>query len=229
MDLKDRYTLLREHNRIPSGVQVPIFGTIDSIVKDRIEKEYYQFTYKGDGFFPGRDIDINPVLSTPEYRRGYCSFKYAVAKVLAPKSIVEIGVGAGNSALAFMNAVPNSTYIGIDNCSKAINDDFNYNKFVFDKMKQLGVDLQYIYIDSKELMYLPEAELVHIDGDHTYSYALNDIKLALNSRALYILIDDAFDPAVMKAAFTALIDNGGGYRWIFFEDTFTGNLLLLKT
>jgi hypothetical protein len=44
----------------------------------------------------------------------YYKLKWAVARVLQPRSILEIGVGYGYSALAFLNASPSARYVDID-------------------------------------------------------------------------------------------------------------------
>src|SRR5258705_8446868 len=51
---------------------------------------------------------------TEQFRIGYACFKYAVARILQPKTIVEIGVGVGVSAMAFL-AGCSAIYMGIDN------------------------------------------------------------------------------------------------------------------
>jgi len=44
----------------------------------------------------------------------YYKTKWAIARVLQPASILEIGVRYGYSAAAFLNACPGATYLGID-------------------------------------------------------------------------------------------------------------------
>src|SRR5215469_18824935 len=44
----------------------------------------------------------------------YYRMKWAIARVLQPRSILEIGVRFGYSALAFLNASPSARYLGID-------------------------------------------------------------------------------------------------------------------
>src|SRR5580692_7612685 len=44
----------------------------------------------------------------------YYRMKWAIASVLQPKSILEIGVRYGYSAVAFLNASPSARYLGID-------------------------------------------------------------------------------------------------------------------
>ena len=44
----------------------------------------------------------------------YYRLKWAIARVLQPKRILEIGVRFGYSAAAFLDACPNATYFGID-------------------------------------------------------------------------------------------------------------------
>src|ERR1700693_6175541 len=47
----------------------------------------------------------------------YYRLKWAIARVLRPQRILEVGVRYGSSAAAFLNACPECTYLGIDNDS----------------------------------------------------------------------------------------------------------------
>src|ERR1700733_10374952 len=47
----------------------------------------------------------------------YYRLKWAIARVLQPRRILEIGVRFGYSALAFLDGAPDATYLGIDNDS----------------------------------------------------------------------------------------------------------------
>jgi hypothetical protein len=62
--------------------------------------------------------------------------KYAIAKIIRPISILEIGFRYGYSAITFLKASENATYLGIDNGS----DTFGENKGAGSWAKQITKD-----------------------------------------------------------------------------------------
>jgi len=65
------------------------------------------------------DIFLNPddpfVIATPLAQlQDYYLFKYRIAALLQPQTILEIGVRYGYSAAAFLAARPTASYIGLD-------------------------------------------------------------------------------------------------------------------
>ena len=204
-----------------------IFGDDIVVVSKKIRGLYPFLDYDHRPFLPERDRDYEYFM-TEEFRKGYACFKYAVASILQPRFIVEIGIGPGIAALAFMHAVPGSLYIGIDNNQRSRDEGFDYTSFVESYMRRLGFNYNFIIEDSKNLTSLPRADLVHVDGNHSFDYAYNDVKLAIKSEAPWILVDDCRDQAVIAATFACINDNNGGYDWSYFEDTWTGNLLLRR-
>jgi len=204
-----------------------VFGDDIVIVSKKIQNLYPFLKYNHMPFLPERDREYKYLL-TEEYRRGYACFKHAVASILQPKVIVEIGIGAGTGALAFMHAVPGAMYIGIDNNSKCRIDGWDFTGFVKDWMEKLGFSYKFIIEDTKKMSSLPQGDLIHVDGDHSFGGAYNDVRLAIKSQAPWVLVDDCRDRAVMAATFAYLNDSDADYDWSYFEDTWTGNLLLKK-
>lgn len=164
---------------------------------------------------------------TEEFRLGYAAFKAAVTEQLQPKTIIEIGVGVGVSALAFLDGCPTATYIGIDNDAECMRDfPVKPSEFV---QGLLGAYGRIWKKDSTKIDRLPPADLVHIDGDHSYEGAYNDVMLAWRSEARWILVDDARDSVVAAATFDALHRKSpGSVDWAYFEDTWTGNILISR-
>src|SRR5258708_3449116 len=87
----------------------------------------------------------------------YASFKRAVALAIQPHSILEIGIGEGVAALAFLEASPiGVTYTGIDN-------DYEYGKkfslrpseYVANLLGERGYHADIIVVDSLDLDELP--------------------------------------------------------------------------
>jgi hypothetical protein len=203
-----------------------VFGDDIVVVSKKIRNLYPFLEYDHRPFLPERDRDYKYLL-TEEYRVGYACFKYAVAEVIQPKVIVEIGIGAGTAALAFMHGAP-GMYIGIDDNSKCRIDGWDFTGFVESWMKMLNFNHRFIIEDTKKMSSLPHGDLVHVDGDHSFASAYNDVRLAIKSEAPWILVDDCRDRAIMAATFAYLNDSGTDYDWSYFEDTWTGNLLLRR-
>jgi hypothetical protein len=204
-----------------------VFGDDIVVVSKKIRDLYPLLKYDHRPYLPERDRDYKYLL-TEEYRKGYACFKYAVAEIIQPGTIVEIGIGAGTSALAFLHAVPGAMYIGIDDNSKCRTDGWDFTGFVDFWMRDLGLRFKFIIEDTKEMKSLPRGDLVHVDGDHSFASAYNDVRLAVKSEAPWVLVDDCRDRAIMAATFAYLNDSGTDYDWSYFEDTWTGNLLLRR-
>lgn len=169
-----------------------------------------------------------PYLMIEEFRVGYACFKYAVAKVIQPRTICEIGIGAGTGARAFTTASPHSHYIGIDDGSKDRGDSchlIDYTRRLFEERNQSH---EIILADSLTLKSAPHVDLFHVDGNHSFTNAFNDTRLACESGSEWILIDDTRDMVVSAAAMMAAYGARGSvmYDWTHFEDTWTGSILL---
>lgn len=157
------------------------------------------------------------------FRRGYAAFKYTVAHVLQPRSIVEIGVCLGLAARAFLEACPQARYTGYDNESGVPGSV----AVVQQALAGFGAEIIYVK-DSRDLRELPLCDLVHVDGCHDYEWAYHDTSLALRA-APWVLVDDARDSQVAAAAFQAVYDwRAGEVEWAHFEDTWTGSILICR-
>ena len=174
---------------------------------------------------PHLPLHLADYYYTDEFMMRYASFKAAVAEQLQPNSIIEIGVGVGVSALAFLYGAPNATYLGIDNDCES-NRDFPVKPSEFVK-KLLGDRGRIEVRDSTTIDRLPQVDLVHVDGAHDYDSCYLDVLLAWRSNARWILVDDARDSVVAAATMDALrFKSPGSVDWAYFEDTWTGNILI---
>lgn len=121
------------------------------------------------------------------YYRG----KWAIARYLQPKRILEIGVRYGYSALAFLNACPSAHYLGIDLDS----DSYGGTKGAIEWARSHTRDYQAEFItgDSQKFDRFPGADydLIHIDGQHDEKGFLHDMEVAIG-QARYILVDGYF-------------------------------------
>lgn len=170
-----------------------------------------------------------PYLMSEQFRVGYACFKYAVSKVIQPRTICEIGVGAGTGARAFLAASPQAHYIGIDDGSKDRGDSVHLIDYTQELLTSRGYSHEIRIADSTTLLNAPKADLFHVDGNHSFANAASDTRLALESGSPWILIDDSRDPVVCAGAFSAIANHHAAqYDWAYFEDTWTGNILLWK-
>jgi 2-polyprenyl-3-methyl-5-hydroxy-6-metoxy-1,4-benzoquinol methylase len=121
----------------------------------------------------------------------YYRDKYAICRMIAPRSILEIGVRYGYSAMAFLSACPEASYLGLDNDS----DTFGGAHGALDwARRQLApFDARVETADTQRLASLPgdRYDLVHVDGQQDGEGTLHDLRLALE-KAKYILVDGIF-------------------------------------
>lgn len=194
--------------------------------------------------FPKSDYDHRPYLPelnppwdkfkeqimTEQFRLGYACFKREVAKVLQPKTIVEIGVGIGISALAFLDGCPKAKYLGIDNDVEEKRDfPVQPTGFVTSLLYHKGYDFGIVQRDSHTLEAFPDADLIHVDGAHDYYSAIQDVILAWRTKSPWILVDDCRDSTVAAAVMWVLHNaHPGSTDWAYFEDTWTGSILISR-
>lgn len=127
-----------------------------------------------------------------EYRKYYRT-KYDICKEVSPKSILEIGVRAGYSAISFLSACPDASYVGVD--AENGTHGGKGGPWMWWAQKILrDFNVQFVKADSQTLSELPGGpyDLIHVDGDHTTAGALHDMNIALNSLASggIMLVDD---------------------------------------
>jgi len=200
---------------------------IDTVSEAKVAIDRVEFTYDHRPYLDPFDEAFS-AKNTDDYRRRYACFKYAVAKVLRPRTIVEIGVGSGVSALAFLHARPLLRYIGLDIGEWSARLGKPFLETVRAKLSALQFDFEILEGDSQLIDTMPECDLVHIDGNHTSEAVYHDMLSAWNSGAKWILCDDACDPAVGAGIFRALqvgLDRGS-VDWAYFGDTWSGDILI---
>jgi hypothetical protein len=92
----------------------------------------------------------------------YYRLKWAIARVLQPRMILEIGVRFGYSAATFLDACPAAAYLGIDNDS----DTFGAQRDAIRWARHItrGTNAEYLMVDSQQLHELPGGpyDLIHI-------------------------------------------------------------------
>ena len=178
---------------------------------------------------PGDPLPCEP------WMEAYYQVKFDVAKALQPASICEIGVRAGYSALAFLQACPRAQYLGLDSDEGMFGGITGYLQEARARLEPYNAvvmrcDTQDLPLDPETAAVMQGYELFHIDGDHSFKGALNDLWLAHNMGARWILLDDYdFSPEVrragqtftqmLRAHYTTEYKGDGGHR---------GNLLYTR-
>jgi len=219
-----------EHVEAPARSEL-LFGDELIVKADQIRRIYKWLSYDHKNRLPYAALkqEFGWVVSE-EFRKSYACFKYAVAIVLQPKTIIEIGVGAGISALAFLAACPEASYLGIDlDTQESFYDLGEATK----KIASVSRSTRILSVDSRSLQPedLPKvSDLFHIDGGHDFETAKNDMMLAWKSESKWILVDDANDSSVAAGVFSAIVEVPHGKTdYAYFEDTWAGNLLFRRT
>jgi 2-polyprenyl-3-methyl-5-hydroxy-6-metoxy-1,4-benzoquinol methylase len=121
----------------------------------------------------------------------YYRLKWAIARVLKPERILEVGVRFGYSARAFLEACPNAAYFGIDNDSEESGGEKGAIEWARRATEQF--DANYLIADSQQLEEFPGGpyDLIHIDGQQDGAGSIQDLRKAL-PKARHILFDGYF-------------------------------------
>lgn len=161
-----------------------------------------------------------------EQARQYYAVKAAIAHWLQPNAVLEIGVRAGYSALAFYLGCEFAEYVGID----SNRGDWGGVKGYIDHAR-VSVPNAHIYVfDTQRLVDIrklmpPGPVLAHVDGDHGWAGAKHDITLCLDGGADYIVVDDYYHiPAVRAAADDVVSERC--LTCVYVPDAIRGNLVV---
>lgn len=124
------------------------------------------------------------------WRRCY-ETKYALARLLQPQSLLEIGVRTGYSAYGFCRACPGLRYRGLDR------DGNTHGGFVGAIAHARRIlspfDAEVLAITSEAYAAQKSVdpfEVVHVDGDHSFAGCYGDLELARRCRPRAIIVDD---------------------------------------
>lgn len=121
----------------------------------------------------------------------YYRLKYAICQAISPKSILEIGVRYGYSAVTFLEAAPGASYLGIDNNSATFGGSVGAIEWArkITQWHQAG----FLLADTQTMSSFPgeRYDFIHIDGQQDGDGTWHDLELALE-KGTYILVDGFF-------------------------------------
>jgi len=121
----------------------------------------------------------------------YYRTKFAICRAVNPRSILEVGVRYGYSAITFLNAAPGASYVGIDNDS----NEFGGQYGALDWARKLltGYPAQILVADSQRLASFPGDyyDLIHVDGQQDGDSTFRDLELGLE-KGRWLLVDGYF-------------------------------------
>lgn len=157
-------------------------------------KDYSVFTQYDKSYY---------LKSSEAFLKKYRTF-YLVSKILKPKSIMELGCCAGSSGDAFLSAVPEAQYLGIDIFGKGLGEDGKMWDS-YEIIQKLFKDRKYKNVsfykeNLRKIVKLPiRSEFVFVDAMHDERNAYLDMILALTAYPKWIFCDDTVGQAGVAA------------------------------
>lgn len=197
----------------------------------QIRRLYTQLAYDHKPYLCKWEREIHDgALLTEEFRVGHACFKLAVSLVIQPRTILEIGVRAGGSAMAFLTGTPFAHYTGLDNREGDTKHEYDFIGHAEDLFIKNRVKFQLVDADSQMLSsfhFGQSYDFIHIDGDHTRAGVAHDVAAAIASGPKWILLDDCRDTSVLAGFADGMRSKiRGCVEWAYFEETWTGNILV---
>jgi len=156
----------------------------------------------------------------------YYRLKWAIARVIQPKKILEIGVRYGYSAITFKDASPQASYVGIDANLPEYGGEIGAIEWAKKMLPPLETTIY--EVDSQSLKIFPGGhyDLIHVDGQQDGDGFYADMVKALK-QADYILVDGALwtdENALSSISF--LKDYKDSIDWSLNFSGYAGELLI---
>src|SRR3990167_560055 len=153
------------------------------------------------------EVEAYPYL----YTGNYYEWMYAVAKVIQPRSFLEIGVRAGFSFLPVLKG------------SEALETALGWDLETYGNNALARIQLNHYYtgtccwtiekVNSQTINTLPQKfDLINIDGDHSYDGKMHDLRLTIGHCKYVIVVDFDYLIEVRKAV-TTFLDVVGSSSW----------------
>lgn len=179
---------------------------------------------------------LHPVDRPPPATWRSCyETKFALARLLQPRRMLEIGVRAGYSALVFLLAVPEASYLGIDANSEThggFQGAIRHARRVLEPF-HAEVREQSSAAYAETLPPVADAtrfDLIHIDGDHSLSGCSFDLRLARRIGGRHLLVDDYGAISDVRAACDRFWNEfADEYTRLILDDSHNGAVLFTKS
>ncbi|NQZ11080.1 MAG: methyltransferase domain-containing protein [Algicola sp.] len=161
----------------------------------------------------------------------YYRLKWAIAKVIQPDSILEVGVRYGYSAMAFLKGAPNARYVGIDIDSVDYGGEVGALNWA--RKQMADYDGEVIIGNTQDMLSFPggqssneKYDLIHIDGQQDGDSTYRDLEKALK-QGKYILVDGYFWSSENYAGSNAFLhDHKELIEYYFVIPGYAGELLI---
>lgn len=161
--------------------------------------------------------------------------KHRIAAALRPRSVLEIGVRYGYAAHAFLTVPGVIRYVGVDVDDPVINamgePTCAWAMEMLGRTTAPGIRRELVKANTRttRLLDLMPGELfdfVHIDADHTFAGAHDDIAQAWELTRCAVLVDDYFGSPPVRDAVDRFVTASGAL--LVTSPSGTGEALLLK-
>lgn len=165
---------------------------------------------------------------------GYYKIKYEICKAAEPKRIAEIGVRAGYSAWAFLQAAPKAKYYGFDANNGKHGGKGGENGCFWEWSKKIlrPYDVSLIEMNTQRVDSLPisNIDFFHVDGDHSEAGVMHDLDMAWVKLNRYgvILIDDIDYVGSVKRGASRWVRNMGKLIAVQHYESLRGELVIWK-
>lgn len=198
-------------------------------IKELIETNWKLNKFDHKSVLFESDKTTFPEVYLESYLERYARFNYAVAKILNPSRILELGFGLGISAYAFQTACPAAEYTAIDNGSLAKVDTITVEER-FENFKRETSNHHHVLLKNSSwdfYRYPHRYDLIHLDAEHTRDAARHDLEVALDW-GTWILIDDLKYSQVFCGVGEALYSafKFKAQEFYLFDNTYSGSMLI---
>ncbi len=146
---------------------------------------------RGDFDFRNYAHPADPLSNLFDEWVPYYRLKYAIAKALRAESILEIGVGFGYSAMAFLTAVPEAKFTGIGLNGENFAGQRDAREWA--KRVTSGYDAKFLVADMQTLRLSPGGryDLIYVDGQQDGTGTFHDLRRAI-AQVRGVLLDRYF-------------------------------------
>lgn len=172
-------------------------------------------------------------FETADWHKTY-QIKARIAAAIRPVSVLEIGIRYGYSAHAFLQCPTVTSYVGIDVDDPVINamgePTCAWAMEMLGRTTRPTIRREFIKVNTRisniRELGLAAFDFSHIDADHTYKGALDDLVKVWGMTQRAMLVDDYFgSPSVRDAVDTFVAQYGA---ILLTAPSCTGEALLVK-